>query len=134
LAARLLRPEWAPDFGAAHFVPEWGATVTGARFFLIAYNVNVLGTKEQAHRIALDVREQGRGPGQPGRLKAVKGIGWWVEEYGMAQVSMNLDDYTVTPPHVAYEACVEEARALKLAVAGSEIVGLVPRDALLRAA
>jgi glutamate formiminotransferase/formiminotetrahydrofolate cyclodeaminase len=134
LAAKITRPEWAPDFGPAHFDPGWGATVTGARFFLIAYNVNVLGTKEQAHRIALNVREQGRDPEHPGRLKAVKGIGWWVEEYGMAQVSMNLDDYTVTPPHVAFEACVEEARALKLAVAGSEIVGLVPRDALLRAA
>jgi glutamate formiminotransferase / formiminotetrahydrofolate cyclodeaminase len=134
LAEKVLRPEWVPDFGPAAFVPEWGATVTGARFFLIAYNVNVLGTKEQAHRIALNVREQGRGEGQPGRLPAVKGIGWWVEEYGMAQVSMNLDDYTVTPPHVAYEACLEEARSLKVGVAGSEIVGLVPLQALLAAA
>ena len=134
LAGKVLHPDWTPDFGEARFVPEWGATVTGARFFLIAYNVNVLGTKEQAHRIALDVREQGRGEGQPGRLRAVKGIGWWVEEYGMAQVSMNLDDYTVTPPHVAYEACVEEARALKVGTAGSEIVGLVPLQALLMAA
>ncbi len=134
LAERILRPEWAPDFGPAAFVPEWGATVTGARFFLIAYNVNVLGTKEQAHRIALDVREQGRGPDEQGRLKAVKGIGWWVEEYGMAQVSMNLDDYTVTPPHLAFEECAKAARALNLAVAGSEIVGLVPRQAILMAA
>lgn len=134
LAEKLRRPEWAPDYGPAEFVPAWGATAAGARFFLIAYNVNVLGTKEQAHRIALNLREQGREPGQPGRLKAVKAIGWWVEEHGLAQVSMNLDDYTVTPPHVAFEACVEEARALKLAVAGSQIVGLVPRDALLRAA
>jgi glutamate formiminotransferase/formiminotetrahydrofolate cyclodeaminase len=134
LPDKLRRPEWKPDYGPAEFVPGWGASAAGARFFLIAYNVNVLGTKEQAHRIALDLREQGRGPDQPGRLKAVKGIGWWVDEYGMAQVSMNLDDFTVTPPHVAYEACVEQARGLKLAVAGSEIVGLVPRDALLRAA
>jgi glutamate formiminotransferase/formiminotetrahydrofolate cyclodeaminase len=134
LAERIGRPEWRPDFGPAAFVPEWGATVTGARFFLIAYNVNVLATKEQAHRIALSVREQGRGHGDPGRLRAVKAIGWWVEEYGMAQVSMNLDDYTVTPPHVAFEACAEEARALGIAVAGSEIVGLVPRQALLMAA
>jgi glutamate formiminotransferase/formiminotetrahydrofolate cyclodeaminase len=134
LAEKLTRPEWAPDYGPARFVPEWGATVTGARFFLIAYNVNVLGTKEQAHRIALNVREQGRSPGEPGHLKAVKAIGWWVDEYQMAQVSMNLDDYTVTPPHVAYEACVEEARRLKLAVAGSEIVGLVPLQALRAAA
>jgi len=134
LPDRIRRPEWAPDFGPAEFLPAWGATVTGARFFLIAYNVNVLGTKEQAHRIALNVREQGRGEDEPGRLEAVKAIGWWVEEYGMAQVSMNLDDYTVTPPHVAYEACVEEARALRLAVAGSELVGLIPLRAMLMAA
>ncbi len=134
LAERLREPQWKPDFGAARFVPEWGATVTGARGFLIAYNVNILGTKEQAHRIALNLREQGRGPGEPGRLKAVKAIGWWVEEYGLAQVSMNLDDYSVTPPHAAFEACVEEAAKLKLGVAGSELVGLVPGAALLAAA
>jgi glutamate formiminotransferase/formiminotetrahydrofolate cyclodeaminase len=134
LAEKIRRPEWRPDFGPAEFVPAWGATATGARFFLIAYNVNVLGTKEQAHRIALSVREQGRGPKEPGRLKAVKGIGWYVEEYGLAQVSMNLDDYTVTPPHAAFEACREEARAIKVGIAGSEIVGLVPLQALLTAA
>ncbi len=134
LAQKIVRPEWQPDFGPAEFVPEWGATVTGARFFLIAYNVNLLGTKEQAQRIALDVREQGRGPDEPGRLPATKGMGWWVDEYGLAQVSLNLDDYTVTPPHVAYETCAEIARARKLAVAGSEIVGLIPLRALLMAA
>jgi glutamate formiminotransferase/formiminotetrahydrofolate cyclodeaminase len=134
LAAKLARAEWAPDFGPAELVPNWGATAAGARAFLIAYNVNVLGTREQAHRIALDLREQGRGPDQPGRLRAVKGIGWWVEEYGLAQVSMNLEDHAVTPVHVAFEACVDAARELKLAVAGSEIVGLVPRQALLAAA
>jgi glutamate formiminotransferase/formiminotetrahydrofolate cyclodeaminase len=131
---RIGRPEWKPDYGPAEFVPQWGATCAGARDFLIAYNVNVLGTKEQAHRIALDVREQGRGPGQPGRLKAVRAIGWWVEEYGLAQVSINLEDYHETPPHVAFEACVEEARALRLGVAGSEIVGLIPLQAMLAAA
>lgn len=134
LAEKLRKPEWKPDFGPAELVPSWGATATGARFFLIAYNVNILGTKEQAHRIALNVREQGRGEGQPGRLKEVKGIGWWVDEYGMAQVSMNLDNYRVTPPHVAFEACDEEARSLKLAVAGSELVGLIPLEAILMAA
>lgn len=134
LAEKIRRPDWAPDFGPSEFLPAWGATVTGARFFLIAYNVNVLGTKEQAHRIALNLREQGRGESEPGRLRAVKAIGWWVEEYGMAQVSMNLDDYTLTPPNAAYEACVEEARALKLAVAGSELVGLIPLRAMLMAA
>jgi glutamate formiminotransferase/formiminotetrahydrofolate cyclodeaminase len=134
LGEKIVRPEWTPDFGPAAFVPEWGATAAGARFFLVAYNVNVLGTKEQAHRIALDVREQGRGPDEPGMLRAVKGIGWYVEEYGLAQVSMNLDDYRITPLHVAFEACVERARALNVAIAGSELVGLVPRDAMLRAA
>jgi len=134
LAERIVRPEWKPDYGPASFVPEWGATCAGARDFLIAYNVNVLGTKEQAHRIALDVREQGRGPGQLGRLKAVRAIGWWVEEYGLAQVSINLEDYRTTPPHVAFEACAEEARKLGLAVAGSELVGLIPLAAVLAAA
>lgn len=134
LAEKIAKPEWKPDYGPAELVPSWGATATGARFFLIAYNVNILGTKEQAHRIALQVREQGRGAGEPGRLKAVKGIGWWVDEYGMAQVSMNLDDYTVTPPHVAFEACADEARKLKVGVAGSELVGLMPLRALLAAA
>lgn len=134
LAERITQPEWKPDFGPAALVPGWGATAAGARFFLIAYNVNVLGTKEQAHRIALDLREQGRGPRQAGRLKAVKAIGWWVEEYGHAQISMNLEDYRVTPPHLAFEASVEEARKLKLAVAGSELVGLIPLRAVLMAA
>jgi glutamate formiminotransferase/formiminotetrahydrofolate cyclodeaminase len=134
LAERIVQPEWKPDFGDAAFVPEWGATATGARFFLVAYNVNVLGTKEQAHRIALNLREQGRGEGEPGRLPAVKAIGWFVDEYNMAQVSMNLDNYTITPPHVAFEECARDARELNLAVAGSELVGLIPLEAMLMAA
>jgi glutamate formiminotransferase / formiminotetrahydrofolate cyclodeaminase len=134
VAAKIRRPEWKPDFGPAEFVPRWGATVVGARDFLVAYNVNVLGTKEQAHRIALNLREQGRGDGEPGRLRAVKAIGWQVDEYGLAQVSMNLDDFHLTPPHVAFEAVVDEARKLKLAVAGSELVGLVPMAAIELAA
>ena len=134
LAEKIQRPEWKPDFGPAAFVPTWGATAAGARNFLIAYNVNLLATKEQAHRIALDLREHGRSAEEPGRLRAVKAVGWWVEEYGLAQVSMNLEDFHLTPLHVAFEECVKEARALKLGVAGSEIVGLVPREALLMAA
>jgi glutamate formiminotransferase / formiminotetrahydrofolate cyclodeaminase len=134
LGEKITKPEWKPDYGPAALVPSWGATCAGARDFLIAYNVNVLGTKEQAHRIALDIREQGRGPGRPGRLTAVRAIGWWVEEYGLAQVSINLEDYKTTPPHVAFEACVEDARKLKLAVAGSELVGLIPLAAVLLAA
>lgn len=131
---KIKKPEWKPDFGPQEFVPRSGATVTGARFFLIAYNVNILGTKEQAHRIALNVREQGRNDNEPGRLKAVKGIGWYVQEYNMAQVSMNLDNYKVSPPHIAFEECAKDARELDLAVCGSELVGLIPLEAMLMAA
>jgi glutamate formiminotransferase / formiminotetrahydrofolate cyclodeaminase len=134
LADRITTPEWKPDFGPAEFKPRSGATVTGARFFLIAYNVNILGTKNQAHRLALNVREQGRGPEQPGRFKAVKGLGWELEEFGIAQVSMNLDNYKVSPVHEVFEAIREDARELDVGVAGSEIVGLVPLEAILMAA
>ena len=142
LADKIASPEWKPDFGPATFVPRSGATVTGARFFLIAYNVNILGTRNQAHRLALNVREQGRtvkGPGgeavqEPGYFEAVKGIGWEVEEYGLAQVSMNLDNYRVTPIHAVYEAIRNDAAEMGVGVAGSEIVGLVPLEAILQAA
>lgn len=131
---RIYKPEWKPDFGPQEFIPKSGATVTGARFFLIAYNVNILGTKEQAHRIALNIREQGRGQDEPGRLKAIKAIGWYVDEYNMAQVSINLDNYTITPPHIVFEECVKDAKELNLAAAGSELVGLIPLEAMLMAA
>lgn len=131
---KITKKEWKPDFGPQEFVPKSGATASGARFFLIAYNVNILGTKEQAHKIALNIREQGRGEGQQGRLKAVKGIGWYVEEYGMAQVSINLDNYKVTPPHIAYEECASDAKEMNLAACGSELVGLIPLEAMLMAA
>jgi glutamate formiminotransferase/formiminotetrahydrofolate cyclodeaminase len=131
---KIYKPEWKPDYGPQEFIPKSGATVTGARFFLIAYNVNILGTREQAHRIALNIREQGRGPDAPGRLKDVKGIGWYVDEYDMAQVSMNLDNYKVTAPHIAFEECVKDAKELNLAVCGSELVGLIPLEAMLMAA
>jgi glutamate formiminotransferase/formiminotetrahydrofolate cyclodeaminase len=134
LAERLKQPEWRPDFGPDRFVPEWGATATGARNFLIAYNVNILGTPNQAHRIALNLREAGRGPDEPGRMKAVKGMGWFVDEYNLAQVTVNLTDYRVTPPHVFFEAVKEEAAKLRVGVAGSEIVGLLPLEAMLQAA
>jgi glutamate formiminotransferase len=106
IASKITKDEWRPDFGPAEFVPRWGCTATGVRKFLIAFNINVLGTKEQAHRIALNIREQGRGQQagqQPGRLKAVQGIGWWLDEARMAQISLNLTDHDVTPMHVAYE-------------------------------
>ena len=126
--------QWRPDYGPSTFVPKWGATASGARKFLVAYNINLLGTKQQAIRIALNLREQGRGPGKEGKLQKVKGIGWYVDEYNMAQISFNLLDFDVTPVHVAYESVVEEAKELGLAVVGSEIVGLVPKQALMQAA
>lgn len=130
---RIMTKEWLPDFGPAEFIPEWGATVTGARFFLIAYNVNLLSTPNQAHRIALNLREAGRGPDEPGRLKEVKGMGWYVDEYNLAQVTVNLDNYYETPVHVLFEEVKKEAEKLKIAVAGSEIVGVVPLEAILMA-
>lgn len=134
LAERLKDPRWKPDFGPAEFVPAWGATATGARNFLIAYNVNILGTPNQAHRIALNLRESGRGEDQPGRLRDVKGMGWFVDEYGMAQVTVNLNNYRVTPIHLLFEEVKREAEALHVAVAGSEIVGIVPLESILMAA
>ena len=134
LKDRIVKPEWKPDFGPAKFIPEWGATVTGARFFLIAYNVNLLSTPNQAHRIALNLREAGRAPDAPGRLKEVKGMGWYVDDYNLAQVTVNLTNYRVTPPHVLFEAVKKEAKELNVAVTGSEIVGVVPLEAILAAA
>jgi glutamate formiminotransferase/formiminotetrahydrofolate cyclodeaminase len=134
LAKKIVKPEWKPDFGPAQFVPEWGATVTGARFFLVAYNVNILGTSNQAHRIALDLREGGRGPEEPGKFKEVKAMGWFVDEYNTAQVTANLTNYKVTAPHTFYEAVKDLAAELKVGVAGSELVGLVPLEAMLMAA
>ncbi len=131
---RITTKEWKPDFGPAQFVPEWGATVTGARFFLIAYNVNLLSTPNQAHRIALNLREAGRGADEPGRLEEVKGMGWYVNEYNLAQVTVNLNNYLVTPPHVLFEEVKKDARTLNVAVTGSEIVGVVPLKAILMAA
>jgi glutamate formiminotransferase/formiminotetrahydrofolate cyclodeaminase len=150
LGAKLARPEWAPDFGPAAFVPRWGATVVGAREFLIAYNVN-LNTRDKrlANEVALAVREQGRvakdaegrtlkdASGEPvritGRLKAVRAIGWYIESYRCAQVSINLLNYKLTPLHLVFETVKEEAERLGLVATGSELVGLVPRDAMVAA-
>lgn len=134
LKKKLEDPRWKPDFGPDEFVPAWGATATGARMFLIAYNVNILGTPNQAHRIALNLREAGRGLDEPGRLKEVKGMGWYVEEYNLAQVTVNLSNYTVTGIHRLYEEVKKEAAALNVGLAGSEIVGIVPLASLLAAA
>jgi glutamate formiminotransferase/formiminotetrahydrofolate cyclodeaminase len=150
LAAKLADPQWAPDFGPSAFVPHSGATVIGARKFLVAFNVN-LNTldKRLANRVALDVREKGRmrrdelgqplldGEGNPiwdpGLLKSVKAVGWLIPEFGCAQISMNLTDLDVTPLHLAFDTCEERARERGLRATGSELVGLVPKSALLEA-
>ncbi|XP_059175459.1 formimidoyltransferase-cyclodeaminase-like [Physella acuta] len=134
LQDKLKDPLWKPDFGPTAFVPSWGATVVGARKFLIAYNINLLATKEQAHRIALNIRENGRGENEPGRLKCVQAIGWYLEEANMAQVSVNITDYEVTGIHTVYEECLKDANELNIAVVGSQIVGLVPQKTLMDAA
>jgi glutamate formiminotransferase len=150
LERKLQDPAWAPDAGPARFDPRFGATVVGAREFLIAYNVN-LNTRDRklANEIALTIREGGRlkrdasgnpavdAHGQPvkvpGRLKAVRAIGWYIEQYRQAQVSINLVNYKVTPLHVVFETVREEAERLGLIVTGSELVGLMPRQPLLDA-
>lgn len=131
LIEKLRDPKWKPDYGLPEFVPNWGATCVGARKFLIAYNVNMLATKEQAHRVALNIRENGRGENKEGRLKCVQAIGWYLEEANMAQVSINITDFEVTGIHQAYEECVKDAEELNLAVVGSQVVGLVPLKAML---
>jgi len=142
LADKLKTNEFAPDYGPADFVPSFGAMVTGARKFLVAYNVDLNVTdKRWANRVAFDVREKGRkikGPDgkkvqQPGMLKAVRGVGWFIPEYGCAQVSMNLVDLDVTPVHAAFDACDESARNRGIRVTGSELVGLIPRQSMLDA-
>ena len=150
LAEKLKDPAWAPDFGPASFNAASGATVTGARMFLIAYNVN-LDTNDVkiASEIALRIRESGRvkkdGKGNPvldekkqkitvpGTLRAVKAMGVLLEAHNIAQVSINLVNYHVTPPHLAFEEVKKEAATLGAQVTGSEIVGLTPREALLMA-
>jgi glutamate formiminotransferase/formiminotetrahydrofolate cyclodeaminase len=142
LEAKLAKPEWRPDFGTARFVPKTGAIAVGARNFLIAYNINLNTTStRRANAVAFDVREKGRKvkdengneSWKPGLLKSVKGIGWYIKEYGIAQVSMNLTDITVTPLHLAFDAACACAQARGMRVTGSELVGLVPLQAMLDA-
>lgn len=146
-------PEWKPDFGPAVMDAKRGATVIGARDFLIAYNVN-LNTKSTriANSIAFDVREAGRVKREghpvlgklitdetgepvriPGTLKSVKAIGWYIEEYGVAQISMNLTDMNVTPIHIAFDEVNKKATERGVRVTGSELVGLIPLKAMLDA-
>jgi glutamate formiminotransferase/formiminotetrahydrofolate cyclodeaminase len=150
LERKLANPEWAPDAGPATFNPRYGATVVGAREFLIAYNVN-LNTRDRklANEIALNIRENGRlkkdaqgksvmgADGQPervpGRLKAVRAIGWYIDQYRQAQVSINLLSYRTTPLHVVFETVRDEAERLGLIVTGSELVGMAPLEPLVEA-
>jgi glutamate formiminotransferase/formiminotetrahydrofolate cyclodeaminase len=140
LAERLRDPRWKPDFGPTRFNARTGATVIGARDFLVAYNVNLNTTSVRlARAIAAEIREKGRPRKEgnpfciPGTLKACKAIGWYIGEYGIAQVSMNLTDISVTPLHRAFEEVCRRAEALGLRVTGSELVGLVPKRALIEA-
>ncbi len=157
LPKKLADPAWKPDFGPAAFTDETarsGAVAIGARNFLVAYNINLNTTStRRANAIAFDIREAGRvkragdpltgkpvldAHGQPvkvpGKLKAVKGIGWYIEEYGIAQLSLNLTDISVTPVHVAFDEACRSAAERGIRVTGSELVGLVPKQALLDAA
>jgi glutamate formiminotransferase / formiminotetrahydrofolate cyclodeaminase len=150
---KIKQPKWKPDFGPAVCNEKSGATAIGVRDFLVAYNVN-LNTKSvrRANSVAFDVREQGRvqtqdgtpwgkpvldGSGEPvripGMLKHVKAIGWFVNEYGIAQVSMNLTNIEETPLHAAFNACSESAARRGLRATGSEIVGMVPKKCLVDA-
>jgi glutamate formiminotransferase/formiminotetrahydrofolate cyclodeaminase len=149
LKDKILKPEWKPDFGPQSFNARSGATVIGARNFLVAYNVNLNTTStRRANAIAFDVREKGRVKQEngkpvldekgeqvfePGMLKSVKAIGWFIEEYGIAQISMNLTDITVCKVHEAYEAVKKKSEERGVRVTGSELVGLIPKQALLDA-
>lgn len=146
LPKKLSDPVWKPDFGPAAFtdsVARSGAIAIGARNFLVAYNVNLNTTStRRANAIAFDIREAGRKVKQddgsevqvPGKLKSVKGIGWFIEEYGIAQLSLNLTDITVTPVHIAFDEACKSAAERGIRVTGSELVGLIPKQSLLDAA
>ena len=134
--------DFKPDFGPSVFDAKRGATVIGARDFLVAYNVNLNTTSvRRANAIAFDVREAGRkildAGGQmlvqPGSLKAVKAIGWFIEEYGIAQISINLTNINITPVHIAFDEVCRKADARGIRVTGSELVGLIPLKAMLDA-
>ncbi|MGW8315115.1 MAG: glutamate formimidoyltransferase, partial [Bacteroidales bacterium] len=153
LREKLEDPQWKPDFGPSEFVPQTGAVAVGARDFLVAYNINLNTTStRRANAIAFDVRERGRVHREgdaltgkividdkgnpvmnPGSLKAVKAIGWFIEEYGVAQISMNLTNISVTPIHIAFDEVCRRAEARGLRVTGSELVGLIPLKAMLEA-
>ena len=146
-------PEWKPDFGPAEYDAKRGATVIGARDFLVAYNINLNTTStRRANSIAFDVREAGRVMREgdsisgkiitntdgspkfmPGSLKSVKAIGWYIEEYGVCQISMNLTNINITPVHIAFDEVCKKASERGMRVTGSELVGLIPLKSLLDA-
>jgi glutamate formiminotransferase/formiminotetrahydrofolate cyclodeaminase len=146
-------PEWKPDFGPAEYDALRGATVIGARDFLVAYNINLNTTStRRANSIAFDVREAGRVVREgnsltgkivlnadgspksvPGTLKSVKAIGWYIEEYGVCQISMNLTNINITPVHIAFDEVCKKATERGIRVTGSELVGLIPLKSLLDA-
>ena len=156
LPERIISEKWKPDFGVSswnNIVAKAGATAIGARNFLVAYNINLNTTStRRANAIAFDVREAGRVLREgnpvtgkavldkngepvriPGSLKKVRAIGWYIKEYGVAQISMNLTDITITPVHKAFDEVCEKARARGIRVTGSELVGVVPLNAMLEA-
>ena len=153
LSKKLAEPAWKPDFGPAVFNELSGATAVGARDFLIAFNVNLNTTStRRANAIAYDVREKGRPVREgnsvtgkivrdengeplmiPGALKSVKAIGWFIKEYGIAQISMNLTNISVTPVHIAFDEVCKKADARGVRVTGSELIGLIPLKSLLDA-
>jgi glutamate formiminotransferase/formiminotetrahydrofolate cyclodeaminase len=139
---KIKEPQWKPDFGPAEFDTKRGATVIGARDFLVAYNVNLNTTStRRANAIAFDVREAGRKVKDengvektvPGSLKSVKAIGWYIEEYGIAQISINLTNINITPVHIAFDEVCRKAEARGIRVTGSELVGLIPLKSMLDA-
>jgi glutamate formiminotransferase/formiminotetrahydrofolate cyclodeaminase len=151
LKNKLSLPEWKPDFGPSEWnekVQKTGSVIIGARNFLVAYNVNLsTDSPEIARNIAAVIREPGERNAEPGgfdnhgdiekdtrgRLKKVKAIGWYIKEYGCAQVSMNITDFNVTPVHVAFEEVSRQAKIRGVNVTGSELVGLIPLKAILAA-
>ncbi|TMI69149.1 MAG: glutamate formimidoyltransferase [Bacteroidetes bacterium] len=139
---KIKEPQWQPDFGPAEFDPKRGGTVVGARDFLVAYNVNLNTTStRRANAIAFDVREAGRKIKDenevektvPGSLKSVKAIGWYIEEYGIAQISINLTNINITPVHIAFDEVCRKAETRGIRVTGSELVGLIPLKSMLDA-
>ena len=153
LPKKLEDPEWKPDFGPAIFNPRTGAIAIGARDFLVAYNVNLNTTSvRRANAVAFDIREKGRPMREenlvtgrikkddsgneiwiPGSLRSCKAIGWFIEEYGIAQISINLTNISITPVHAAFEEASRKAQERGLRVTGSELVGLIPLKAMLDA-